>query len=166
MTASLLRAGPLSRLTTIAAALIVALGVFTAVSTTPASAAVTLYDVELEYGKSGNCVERLQKRLNALGLNCGNQLAAADEDDALIIARCESAYNPLAIGINTNGTMDIGVFQLNTGGTLQAYMSGSTLAEQVENAFHSDTNIHAAHKLQQDEGDWGAWSCRDHLPNG
>ena len=225
MRARLLRTGPLPRLTMIAAALLMTLGVVTAVPT-PASAAVTLCDVELEYGESGSCVERLQKRLNELGLNCGNQLAAdgvfgeathdrvlafqgrnrlkltgvvgsvtrakladpdeglavtclsgvrdqiravfaaADEDDALIIARCESAYNPLAIGINTNGTMDIGVFQFNTGGTLQAYMPGSTLAAQIDSALHSDTNIHAAFELHRDDGDWGAWSCRDQLSNG
>lgn len=40
----------------------------------PASAAVTLCDTTLRYGSSGDCVRRLQQRLNELGLNCGNQL--------------------------------------------------------------------------------------------
>ncbi|MGI5215640.1 peptidoglycan-binding domain-containing protein [Plantactinospora sp. CA-290183] len=39
-----------------------------------ATSAAMLCDVDLEYGESGSCVERLQRRLNELGLNCGNQL--------------------------------------------------------------------------------------------
>lgn len=223
MRARLLRAEPLSRLTTIVAALVVALGLFTAVPATPSSAAVTLCDVELEYGESGSCVERLQKRLNELGLNCGNQLATdgvfgkvtrdrvlafqgrnrltltgvvgpqtraklADPDErldvtcaagirdqiraefpssqepaALDIAECESTYNPIAFNINTNGTFDIGVFQFNTGGTLQAYLPGSSLAEKIDNALHSLPNIEAAHALREDDGDWGAWTCSRYL---
>jgi hypothetical protein len=41
-----------------------------------ASAAVQLCDRTLEYGDSGDCVARLQRRLNELGLDCGNGLAA------------------------------------------------------------------------------------------
>lgn len=40
----------------------------------PASAAITLCDTTLRYGASGDCVRRLQQRLNELGLDCGNQL--------------------------------------------------------------------------------------------
>lgn len=40
----------------------------------PAAAAVTLCATTLSYGSSGDCVRKLQQRLNELGLNCGNQL--------------------------------------------------------------------------------------------
>lgn len=40
----------------------------------PASAAVTLCNTTLSFGSSGDCVSRLQRRLNELGLDCGNQL--------------------------------------------------------------------------------------------
>ena len=39
-----------------------------------ASAAVTLCNQTLQLGDTGDCVRRLQRRLNELGLNCGNQL--------------------------------------------------------------------------------------------
>lgn len=39
-----------------------------------AFAAVALCNQTLELGDSGDCVSRLQRRLNELGLNCGNQL--------------------------------------------------------------------------------------------
>ncbi|MGB9376504.1 MAG: peptidoglycan-binding protein [Mycobacteriales bacterium] len=39
-----------------------------------AHAATVLCDATLSMGSSGNCVEKLQRRLNELGLDCGNQL--------------------------------------------------------------------------------------------
>ena len=44
------------------------------VAAAPAYAATALCDRTLQYGDSGSCVERLQRRLNELGLDCGNQL--------------------------------------------------------------------------------------------
>lgn len=67
-------AGPARRtLATVLAAVI--LGTITALFA-PASPAhaVTLCATTLRYGDSGDCVSRLQRRLNELGLNCGNQL--------------------------------------------------------------------------------------------
>ncbi|MEV0646353.1 peptidoglycan-binding protein [Phytomonospora sp. NPDC050363] len=178
----------------------------------------TLCDVDLEYGESGSCVERLQRRLNEIGLNCGNQLAvdgnfgtatrarviafqgrnrldlvgvvgsvtrsrlaapdeglavacdstiiaqiravfpAEHEEKAISVARCESRFSAIAVGLNTNATKDVGVFQFNTGGTLQEYLPGSTLAAKIDNALHSDTNIHAAYRLFLDRG-WQPWFC-------
>jgi hypothetical protein len=184
----------------------------------PETSAAALCDVDLEYGESGSCVERLQRRLNELGLNCGNQLSvdggfgaatrmrvfafqgrnritmtgevgsvtrsklttpdqglsvACDStvesqirsvfpdsiaNKAVRVARCESGLNPIAVGLNTNGTKDVGVFQFNTGGTLQEYLPGATLAVQVDNALSSADNIHAAYDLYRARG-WQPWTC-------
>lgn len=56
----------------IAAALGTAMVVMSPAS--PAAAEVTLCDTSLSIGDSGDCVRRLQRRLNELGLNCGNEL--------------------------------------------------------------------------------------------
>ncbi|TWD83705.1 putative peptidoglycan binding protein [Kribbella amoyensis] len=204
-------------------AVLVAIG---AIPPSPAAAAeagtsaVTLCDVVLEYGESGSCVERLQRRLNELGLNCGNVLAVdgvfgtatrmrvfafqgrnrldlvgvvgpvtraklADPDEGLAVAcdatverqiravfpasiankavrvaRCESGLNPIAVGLNTNGTKDVGVFQFNTGGTLQEFLPGRDTGEKIDRALSSADNIHAAYDLYRARG-WQPWTCRD-----
>ncbi|MEO3926246.1 peptidoglycan-binding protein [Micromonosporaceae bacterium B7E4] len=210
---------------TVMGAALLSLGSIVLWPMSPASAdvgtsAATLCDVDLEYGESGSCVERLQRRLNELGLNCGNQLAVdgafgaatrmrvfafqgrnrltmtgevgsatrsklANPDEGLAVAcdstvesqiravfpdsiankavrvaRCESGLNPIAVGLNTNGTKDVGVFQFNTGGTLQEYLPGSTVAVQIDRALSSADNIHAAYDLYRARG-WQPWTCGD-----
>ncbi|MFC6023762.1 peptidoglycan-binding protein [Plantactinospora solaniradicis] len=195
-----------------------ALWPMSSVSAVLETSAATLCDVDLEYSESGSCVERLQRRLNELGLNCGNQLSVdgafgaatrmrvfafqgrnrmtmtgevgsvtrsklANPDQglgvacdstvesqiravfpdsiankAVRVARCESGLNPIAVGLNTNGTKDVGVFQFNTGGTLQEYLPGATLAVKVDNALSSADNIHAAYDLYRARG-WQPWTC-------
>lgn len=214
-----------ARKTALLSALIVGLGSIV-VSPGPAAAAETgtsaetLCTITLEYGESGNCVERLQRRLNELGLNCGNELGVdgafgtatrmrvfafqgrnrldmtgvvgsvtraklADPDEGLAavcdstvesqiravfpdsienkairVARCESGLNPIAVGLNTNGTKDVGVFQFNTGGTLQEYLPGRDTGEQIDRALSSADNIHAAYDLYRARG-WQPWTCGD-----
>jgi len=41
------------------------------------------------------------------------EVEEVDIDLALNVAFCESSYNPLAVGINVNGTMDRGLYQWN-----------------------------------------------------
>lgn len=74
------------------------------------------------------------------------------EAKAIEVATCESGLNPLAIGRNTNGSRDYGVFQFNSGGTLQEYLSGT--AEALDPA----ANINAALELYNDRG-WQPWVC-------
>jgi peptidoglycan hydrolase-like protein with peptidoglycan-binding domain len=83
------------------------------------------------------------------------------EEKAIRVARCESSLNPISVGgPNTNGTLDVGVFQFNDGGTLQAYLPGSTSLAKVDAALHAPDNIRAALALYRDRG-WQPWSCRD-----
>jgi len=71
---------------------------------------------------------------------------------AIRIARCESHFDPHAVGRNRNGTRDYGVFQLNSGGTMQGL--GLTAAE----ALDWRTNIDAAYRLYRRRG-WQPWVC-------
>ena len=197
----------------------VSVGLAVMVPAGTASAAVTLCDVTLRYGSTGDCVRRLQMRLNELGLNCGNQLAVDGQfgrltrmrvyafqgrnllvvdgivgpltrgklaapseglsvscastvasriraiwpdgvqEKAIRVATCESGLGVIAVGgPNTNGTLDFGVFQFNNGGTLQAYLPGSTTAAKIDAALHPDENIRAALRLYLDRG-WQPWAC-------
>lgn len=71
---------------------------------------------------------------------------------AIAIARCESEFDPHARHRNRNGTIDYGVFQLNSGGTMQSL--GLTAAE----ALDWQANIDAAHRLYRRRG-WQPWVC-------
>lgn len=66
----------LGRITALLSAVTMAVGLMLAapIAAAPAEAATTLCSTTLRYGSSGDCVKRLQRRLNELGLNCGNQL--------------------------------------------------------------------------------------------
>lgn len=216
------RRGPLRRIAARFAAVAMAFGLVVAapIYTPPAEAAVAICDTTLRYGSSGDCVKRLQRRLNELGLNCGNQLTVDGafgrqtrmrvyafqgrnrigvdgvvgpitrgklrnpseglstictssvasriraiwpnhlEDKAIRVAKCESGLKVIAVGgPNSNGTLDFGVFQFNNGGTLQAYLPGSSTAIKIDNALHADANIRAALNLYRARG-WQPWSCR------
>ncbi len=74
-TESMSRRGTRHRVAAILLGLAMGVGLVVApVAAAPAYAATTLCDRTLQYGDSGSCVERLQRRLNELGLDCGNQL--------------------------------------------------------------------------------------------
>lgn len=68
------------------------------------------------------------------------------------IVACESSWNHRARHRNRDGTEDLGLFQLNTGGTLQSL--GITRAE----ALDPQTNIDAAWRLHRARG-WQPWVC-------
>ena len=69
----------LSRVAAALAAVAVGIGLLVAGPAPPAAAGdvstMALCDRTLRYGDTGECVARLQRRLNNLGLNCGNRLA-------------------------------------------------------------------------------------------
>lgn len=58
-------------------------GMAIVVPASPASAEVTLCDVSLRIGDRGDCVRKLQRRLNELGLDCGNELTVDGEFGSL-----------------------------------------------------------------------------------
>lgn len=75
------------------------------------------------------------------------------------IARCESTLRANAVNVNKDGTRDLGVFQLNTGGTLQEIL-GLTghPATDLNLAFNPVWNVRGAALLYHRDG-WGRWTC-------
>ena len=67
--------------------------------------------------------------------------------DALKVARCESGLNPNALGVNHNGTVDRGVFQLNS------VHKGISNADAFDYRKNTD---YAVQKLYTYQG-WGPW---------
>lgn len=67
------------------------------------------------------------------------------------IASCESSYRETAINTNTNGSIDIGVFQMNTihdGGNRTAF---------AHDLLCYKTNVDKAYQLYQQSGGFGPW---------
>lgn len=68
------------------------------------------------------------------------------------IVACESSWNHRARHVNRNGTVDYGLFQINSGGTMQSL--GLTRAQALDPA----ANIAAAYRLYRARG-WRPWVC-------
>lgn len=75
--------------------------------------------------------------------------------EALRVAKCESQYRHWITHHNRNGTIDYGVFQLNSGGTLQS------LGLTTRTALDPVANINAAYRLfKQSHNSFKRWTCR------
>lgn len=76
------------------------------------------------------------------------------------VASCESGMRASALSKpNKNGTRDIGVFQLNDGGTLQGLLRRSGQDENnTALALDAEWNVSAAVRLWDDRG-WAPWAC-------
>lgn len=90
--------------------------------------------------------EKLTLRIEIRKYIC--EVFGKDCEKALSIAYCESRYNPEAVGVNKNGTVDRGVFQLNT---VHHHITSSC-------AFDARCNIEAAYQLFKKQG-WKPWVC-------
>jgi hypothetical protein len=78
---------------------------------------------------------------------------------AVHVATCESHFNAAANHTDSNGTHDLGIFQLNTGGTAQELL-GLTKhpTTDIALAFRPTWNVQAAALLYSRDG-WHPWSC-------
>lgn len=71
---------------------------------------------------------------------------------AIKIAKSESGLRPDAIGKNTNGTYDMGIFQIN-----DVHSKRISRADRLD----FEKNIRFAYKLRKEQKNWSAWSvCR------
>lgn len=77
------------------------------------------------------------------------------------VAFCESSLRYLAHNTNTNGTIDRGLFQLNSGGTEQSLLkaTGHSPAD-LTLAYNPVWNVYAASLLYHQSG-WYRWTCYD-----
>lgn len=72
-----------------------------------------------------------------------------DADDAFKILSCENkGLVPDAVNENTNGSIDVGIFQVNS--------IHGVRAKWLENW---KVNIQVAHQIFTEQGNWSAWSC-------
>lgn len=88
---------------------------------------------------------------------------ASEVGNAMAISRCESGHRNVVGAPNTNGTRDIGVFQINDGGTLQAALRGigvsySSLFDAQAKALDPDLNVRMARAIWDNRG-WQPWVC-------
>jgi hypothetical protein len=76
------------------------------------------------------------------------------------VAKCESTFHANETGHDSNGTEDLGLFQFNTGGTLQEVLGlvgKPTTALHL--AYNENLNVQMAVALYRRDG-WGPWSCK------
>lgn len=83
--------------------------------------------------------------------------------NAMAVARCESGLSNVVGSVNSNGTRDFGVFQINDGGTLQAALRGvgieySSISEARKKALNPATNVRLARAIWDSRG-WQPWVC-------
>ncbi|MFN8125097.1 MAG: hypothetical protein U0R64_01100 [Candidatus Nanopelagicales bacterium] len=83
--------------------------------------------------------------------------------NAMAVSACESGHSDAKGAVNSDGTIDWGVFQLNDGGTLQGALSAigvsySSTAEAQKRALDTETNVKAAASIYAERG-WGPWVC-------
>lgn len=82
-------------------------------------------------------------------------LGQGEVENAIKVANCESGLRSNAHNrANTNGTEDVGVFQINT---VHFKKYGR------ENLFNPDVNIQAAYDIRTGWGNWSAWVCARNL---
>lgn len=83
--------------------------------------------------------------------------------NAMAVSACESGHSDAKGAVNSDGTIDWGVFQLNDGGTLQGALdaigvSYSSTAEAQQIALKTETNVKAAAQIYAERG-WAPWVC-------
>jgi hypothetical protein len=72
-------------------------------------------------------------------------------DDALRLVFYESSGDPNAVHLNTNGTLEVGLFQMNSG-NMQGF-GVNTLERWRELMSHPETNVKAALRLWREAGE-------------
>lgn len=80
--------------------------------------------------------------------------------EALIIVQCESQFVPWAVGTNTNGTQDHGLFQINDvhRGSFEA-----VTGQPWESGRYDPVSNTAFARWLYDQSGWRPWTCRSRL---
>ena len=78
----------------------------------------------------------------------------------LTVCRENSGLNPAAIGHNSNGSIDVGIGQVNTVGGVRV---SNGVAYTIEQLKDYRTNIKVSYEIFQRRGNWSAWyGCKMH----
>lgn len=80
--------------------------------------------------------------------------------EAIVIVQCESNFDPLAVGENTNGTRDHGLFQIN-----DVHMATFEVitGRPWSDIYDPEVNTSFAKWLHGHAGGWGPWRCNRNL---
>jgi len=77
-----------------------------------------------------------------------------DAEQAIRIASCESGIRSEAIGHNSNGSRDYGIFQINS-----VHFGKIPVKDKVAYLLNADNNIALAYQIYQRQG-WNPWVCK------
>ena len=80
--------------------------------------------------------------------------AGLDVDYVDRLIQCESTWNNWAYNLNTNGTSDLGLLQINS-------IHKGTIS--VEDRFNYKTAIKWAIEKRLRDGNWSAWTCSNKI---
>ncbi len=84
------------------------------------------------------------------------QIFGSQSQTALAVAKCESGLNPNATHLNSNSSIDFGVFQINS--SHFSHVEGDTPQEKTDNLFNWQYNIAFAYQLYSATS-WDSWTC-------
>ncbi len=82
-----------------------------------------------------------------------------DEALALTVIYCESRGKRTAIGYNTNGSYDSGLFQVNS--KTEEWLETSIYNKELD-MLNAETNVMAASWIVRNIGDWSWWNSSKH----
>lgn len=80
--------------------------------------------------------------------------------EAIVIVQCESGFDPLAVGENTNGTRDHGLFQIND---VHEKTFEAITGHPWTDVYDPTLNTSFAKWLHGHAGGWGPWRCNRNL---
>jgi len=73
--------------------------------------------------------------------------------EAVEVAWCESRLLPTAYNVNTSGSVDVGIFQIND------FYWAAEYPELWEDRYEVDSNIEMAYLIYERMGGWSPWVC-------
>jgi len=82
-----------------------------------------------------------------------------DEALALTVIYCESRGKRTAIGYNTDGSYDSGLFQVNS--KTEEWLETSIYNKELD-MLNAETNVMAASWIVRNIGDWSWWNSSKH----
>lgn len=80
--------------------------------------------------------------------------------EAIVIVQCESGFDPLAVGTNTNGTQDHGLFQIND---IHRRTFEVVTGNPWDHRYDPEVNTAFAAWLYDHADGWGPWRCNRNL---
>ena len=82
-----------------------------------------------------------------------------DEALALTVVYCESRGKRTAIGYNTNGSFDSGLFQVNS--ETEKWLENTIYNKELD-MLNAETNVKSASWIVRNIGDWSWWNSSKH----